>query len=56
MEKLANCHKFGGYPHENAFIFVHEFQSFVALHKIDPLDDSNMIAAFHLNLTGPALT
>jgi hypothetical protein len=56
MEKLANCRKFGGYPHENASIFLHEFQSFAALHKIDPLNDSRMIAAFHLNLTGPALT
>ena len=56
MEKLANCRKCGGYPHENASILLHEFQSFAALHKIDPLDDSRMIAAFHLNLTGPALT
>lgn len=56
MEKLANCRKFGGYPHENASIYLHEFQSFAALHKIDPLDDSRIIAAFYLNLTGPVLT
>ncbi|CAC5395980.1 unnamed protein product [Mytilus coruscus] len=33
-----------------------EFTSFATLHKIDHADDQRMIAAFHLNLTGPALT
>ncbi|CAC5424627.1 APMAP [Mytilus coruscus] len=56
MEKLAACRKFGGYPHENASVFMKEFTSFATLHKIDHADDQRMIAAFHLNLTGPALT
>ncbi|CAG2189777.1 unnamed protein product [Mytilus edulis] len=56
MEKLAACRKFGGYPHENASVFMKEFTSFATLHKIDHIDDQRMIAAFHLNLTGPALT
>ena len=56
MEKLATCRKFGGYPHENASIFLTEFTSFATLHRIDERDDPRIIAAFHLNLTGPALT
>lgn len=56
MEKLGTCRKFGGYPHENASIFLREFQSYAVLHKIDPADDCRILAAFHLNLTGPALT
>ena len=56
MEKLAVCRKFGGYPHENASIFLNEFLSYTTLHKIDIRDDPRMIAALHLNLTGPALT
>ena len=56
MEKLATCRKFGGYPHENAEVFLNEFTSYAVLHKIDPYDSPRMIAAFHLNLTGPALT
>ncbi|CAG2248036.1 unnamed protein product [Mytilus edulis] len=56
MEKLANCRKFGGYPHENAALFIAEFESYATLHKISPLDDNRIIAALHLHLTGPALT
>ncbi|VDI55297.1 Hypothetical predicted protein [Mytilus galloprovincialis] len=56
MEKLANCRKFGGYPHENAALFIAEFESYATLHNISPLDDNRIIAALHLHLTGPALT
>ncbi|CAC5420442.1 unnamed protein product [Mytilus coruscus] len=56
MEKLVNCRKFGGYPHENAAIFISEFESHVTLHNISPLDDNRKIATLHLHLTGPALT
>ncbi|CAC5371045.1 unnamed protein product [Mytilus coruscus] len=56
MEKLANCRKFGGYPHENAALFIAEFESYAILHNISPLDDNRIIAALHLHLTGPALT
>ncbi|CAC5399301.1 unnamed protein product [Mytilus coruscus] len=56
MEKLANCRKFGGYPHENAAIFISEFESYATLHNISPLDDNRKIASLHLHLTGPALT
>ncbi|CAC5418207.1 unnamed protein product [Mytilus coruscus] len=56
MEKLAACRKFGDIPTKNASVFMKEFTSFATLHKIDHADDQRMIAAFHLNLTGPALT
>ncbi|CAC5405275.1 unnamed protein product [Mytilus coruscus] len=56
MEKLANCRKFGGYPHENAALFIADFESYATLHNISPLDDNRIIAALHLHLTGPALT
>ncbi|CAC5415377.1 unnamed protein product [Mytilus coruscus] len=56
MEKLANCRKFGGYPHENAALFIAEFESYATLHNISPLDDNRIIAALHLHLTGPAQT
>ncbi|CAG2204834.1 unnamed protein product [Mytilus edulis] len=56
MEKLANCRKFGGYPHENAFQFLSEFESYAVLHHILPEEDARKIAAFHLHLCGPALT
>ena len=56
MEKLANCRKFGGYPHENAFQFLSEFESYAVLHHILPEEDARKNAAFHLHLCGPALT
>ncbi|CAG2250394.1 CHST15 [Mytilus edulis] len=56
MEKLAPCRKFGGYPHENGLVFLREFDSFATLHNIMPYENQRRIAAFHLQLTGPALT
>lgn len=56
MEKLALCRKFGGYPHENGLVFLREFESFAILHHITPDENERKIAAFHLQLTGPALT
>ena len=56
MEKLANCRKFGGYPHENASVFLSEFESYATLHNISPLEDHRKIAALHFHLSGPALT
>ena len=56
MEKLALCRKFGGYPHENGLVVLREFESFAILHHITPDENVRKIAAFHLQLTGPALT
>jgi hypothetical protein len=56
MERLASCRKFGGYPHENASQFIAEFESYATLHYIKLCEDSRKIAAFHLHLSGPALT
>lgn len=56
MEKLANCRKYGGYPHENASQFLAEFESYAILHNIQPEEHPRQIAAFHLHLSGPALT
>lgn len=56
MEKLAVCRKFGGYPHENGSVFLQEFQSYATLHNILDSEPARKIAAFHLHLTGPAVT
>lgn len=55
MDRLAKCKEFNGYPQENAKRFFSEFESFATLHNLE-LDEKRRIAAFHLNLKGPALS
>ena len=35
MDKLASCKKFSGYPKDNGFKFMKEFESFATLHELD---------------------
>ena len=46
--------KFSGYMHEDAMKFIHEFTSYLLLANVDT-NSPQAIAAFHLNLQGPAL-
>jgi hypothetical protein len=41
---------------ENGLVFLREFESFATLHHITSGENERKIAAFHLQLTGPALT
>lgn len=56
MEKLAVFRKFCGYPNENGSVFLHEFESYATLHNILNSEPKLKIDAFHLRLTGPAVT
>lgn len=53
MNYIGKCREFNGYPQENAKRFMDEFQSYALLND---LSDKRRVAAFHLQLKGPALT
>lgn len=55
MNKLAKCRDFNGYPQDNAKQFLAEFESYSILNELH-LSDKRKIAAFHLQLRGPALS
>ena len=54
MSKFGKCREFNGYPNENGKKFLDEFESFAVLN--DLTSNKRRIAAFHLQLQGPALT
>ena len=54
MSKFGKCRELNGYPNENGKNFLDEFESFAVLN--DLTSNKRRIAAFHLQLQGPALT